>query len=66
MLTEEQIKRLRGRKPCDCECHEHGKEIMHFMSCCSFTYQKYVKDGQVDMAEYNKLLEAAIKQESKK
>ena len=37
-----------GIKLCDCDCHKEGTEIMHFLSCCNFCYDKYLtKDGKV-------------------
>lgn len=29
---------------CDCDCHEPGKAIMHFMACCMDGYKlRYIK-----------------------
>src|ERR1035437_2446636 len=34
---------------CMCHCHKKGIVVMHFTSCCRFTYQKYInKDGSID------------------
>jgi hypothetical protein len=43
---------------CECECHELGKNVMHFMECCQFCYEKYIVDGDVD---YEKLYTLASK-----
>ncbi len=51
---------------CKCECHQKNKMIMHFMSCCKFTYLKYInEDGVIDMERYNKIIENNKKKEEK-
>ncbi len=35
-------------KPCMCECHEKGKDIIHFVECCKLCYEKYIVDGKLN------------------
>lgn len=28
-------------EPCTCSCHKPGSDILHFDSCCRYTYRKY-------------------------
>ena len=29
-----------AQKICECDCHKEGITILHFQSCCDFTYEK--------------------------
>lgn len=44
-LTLEQKEEVRKKAikklSCTCECHIVGENIMHFMECCPFCYQKW-------------------------
>jgi len=34
---------------CNCDCHEVGSgEILHISSCCDLTYEKYLRNNQID------------------
>ena len=41
---------------CTCVCHTEGMNVSHFMECCELTYEKYIKNGKVDLQKYNTLL----------
>lgn len=46
---------------CNCSCHTKGIDTMHFTSCCSLCYEKYIKaNGQYDYEVLDKLLEERI------
>jgi hypothetical protein len=27
---------------CECDCHKEGIQLLHFMACCQFCYEKYL------------------------
>ncbi|MGL4521314.1 MAG: hypothetical protein ACRCWQ_01970 [Bacilli bacterium] len=40
---------------CNCECHQEGVHVSHFMDCCEFTYvkrseaQRFLESVQKDL-----------------
>ncbi len=37
---------------CECECHIHNMNILHYMACCTLCYVKYInEDGTIDHKE---------------
>ena len=50
------------QKICNCECHNEGVRIMHFMACCDLCYETYrTQDGEFDLGLYGAAFKEATK-----
>ena len=46
---------------CKCKCHIKGTRIIHCISCCNLTYQKYLnEDGTLDIEAYEKCVKKML------
>ena len=53
---------IEEQKICNCECHNEGVGVMHFMACCDLCYETYQSaDGKFDLDLYG----AAFKEMTK-